>query len=290
MKKYESLGALLIDYRKVNNMSQADFAANINVDTRTVQRWEKNETLVKSEKENEIAIETLLPYQLIRNLNASIVIPTFYDFRIRKYSLSELSTELPNASWFKERMNDFTERIRPIELESDIEYIMRDMQSHKHTPSLVSKALIREAVKLLPELNLIITDDSGYYSGHSIVFPINSITFERLKNREISEEQITIENLVNYKTQAHPIFYNYDTTADCNDNIFHLAHYYFNFFSDLPTDNYDFCSFTIRYDSYLLNEQLGLEIVWEDKKKQNKLGLEAPPRFYKGNFNAFLFE
>ena len=41
MKKYKSLGELLIDYRKENELSQFDFAAQVNVDVRTVQRWEK---------------------------------------------------------------------------------------------------------------------------------------------------------------------------------------------------------------------------------------------------------
>ena len=87
MKKYNSLGQLFIDYRAFNNMSQADFANLVEVDVRTVQRWEKDVTLIKSEKEEDIVMETLLPYQMIRNLNATISIPTYYDFKLRKYSL-----------------------------------------------------------------------------------------------------------------------------------------------------------------------------------------------------------
>ena len=64
MKKYNSLGELLIDFRKENDLSQSDFAAQMNVDVRTVQRWEKDETLIKPEKEKALADDTLLPYHV----------------------------------------------------------------------------------------------------------------------------------------------------------------------------------------------------------------------------------
>lgn len=290
MKLYHSLGELLHDYRKDTSITQANFAANLNIDIRTVQRWENDETLIKSEKEKDIVLETLLPYQLIRNLNAAVPISTFYDFRLRKYSLTKLNNELPDATWLKARINDFTKRIKTIENELDINHIIKDIKNEfqKHTPKPINKNLIQEATKLLPELNLIIKDDSGYYAGHSIVFPINSSTFEKLKNREISEDEIKLKDLVNYKTQKNPIFYNFDITADCNDNIFYIAHHYFNFFLSLQNKDYEYCSFTIRHDSIKLNKQFGLHIAWEDKEMQKARGLEAPPRFYVGNFKEFL--
>jgi len=50
MKKYTSLGELLQDYIKGNNIPQADFARRLNVDIRTVQRLGNNQTLIKPEK------------------------------------------------------------------------------------------------------------------------------------------------------------------------------------------------------------------------------------------------
>ena len=288
MKEYTSLGELLQDYREDNNLSQADFSGVLNIDIRTLQRWEKDHTLIKPEKEDDIVLKTLLPYQLIRNLNAAVPIPTYYDFRIRKYSLTPLTTEIPDASWLKEDINNFFDGIFAIRDKADIDLILRDIQLHNHSPSIVSKELIKEAIKLLPELNLIITDDSGYYAGHSLVFPINAATFKKLKNREISEEALQIKDLVNPKNQEQPIFYNYDITADCNDHIFYIAHQYLNFFVNLQKVDYYFCAFSIRHDSYHLNEQLGLKLVWEDKKAQKERALLAPPRFYTGDFKEFL--
>jgi len=70
MKKYTSLGTLLIDFRAYKNMSQAELASKFDVDIRTIIRWEKNETLLKSDKEEDMVDITFIPYQVIRNLNA----------------------------------------------------------------------------------------------------------------------------------------------------------------------------------------------------------------------------
>ena len=57
MKNYNQLGELLTDYRLFNNISQAEFAAAMNVDARTVIRWEMNQSLLKPEKEKELALK-----------------------------------------------------------------------------------------------------------------------------------------------------------------------------------------------------------------------------------------
>jgi transcriptional regulator with XRE-family HTH domain len=288
MKKYVSLGGLLIDYRRENELSQNDLAAQVNVDVRTVQRWEKDETLIKPEKEKELADDTLLPYQLIRNLNASSPIPTYYDFRIRKYSLTRLNNELPDADWFKERMGELSERVRRIEPENDIEILRRDLKTQKYGEGPLRLNLLKQAQEYLPELNLIIMDPYGNYSGHSLFFPISELCHRKLIRREIRPDQIRAEDLVNYRNRERPIFLNYDVTADCNDNVFFLGHQILAFFLDLPADDYIFCSYTSRYDSYKLNQQMKLELVWEDPIEKDALGLEYHPRLYEGNLNAFL--
>lgn len=288
MKKYTSIGELLRDYREDCKMSQADFAAKVNVDIRTVHRWEKNITLLNPEKEDALVQETLLPHQLIRNLNSSITIPTYYDFRIRKYSLNNVSTKLPNAFWFKEQIDITTDRIKPINFEDDIEYIMKYMQFHKNPSDIVNRQIIQEAIKMLPELNVIINDDSGYYAGHCICFPLKLESYEKLKNREILESQLSIKDLANYKTQSEPIIYEYDISADCNDNIFYIVTYLFRFFNNLSGSKYIYSALTSRSDSLELAKHIGLKIIWEDKTELEKLGLEVPLRFMEGNFKDFL--
>lgn len=286
MKQYLSIGQLLIDYRHDRDMSQLDLSTSINVDVRTIQRWEKDITLIKPDKEKEIAEATLLPYQLIRNLNASVPIPTFYDFRIRKYSLTRLNNELPEAKWLKDRVKEIAKRIRTIDVNSDMDILRKDLLLQKNNREPISRNVLSRAIELLPDLNLIIMDDHNNYSGHCIVLPLKEEIYLKLKEKEMTETAIQVSDLANYKNMDKPVFFNYDITADCNDNIYYLAHTYLDFFNKLET-SYEYCSFTMRYDSFEINKQLGLQLVWEDEIQRDALGLEYHPRFYSGNFNNY---
>jgi len=288
MKKYLSLGELLIDYRNLNDLSQTDLAVQLNVDIRTVIRWEKDETLVKSEKEEELVEETFIPYQVIRNLNATVAIPTYYDFRIRKYSLAEISNELPETEWLKAQIEKPTERVRAIEFKSDIDSILRYSQFQHNLNKPLNRQLIIEAVKILPELNLIIVDDAGYYSGHCVVFSINSDTYKKLKDHEILEGEITLEDLTDFRKESKSIFHFYDVTADCNENTFYIAGAVLKFFKELQNEDYIVSSLTHRHDSYGLNTHLGLQLIWEDEEVRDILGVETQARFYEGDFKKFL--
>lgn len=252
-----SLGELLVDYRTMNNVPQTEFAARLNVDVRTVSRWEKDITLIKPEKEEELVEETFIPYQVIRNLNASVAIPTYYDFNIRKYALSEMTRELPEADWFFSHINQTTKRIRPIEFESDFENILRHTQFQYNSVAKIDKKLIREAARRLPELNLIIFDDAGYYSGHSVYFPLKYSSYLKLRNREIKEGELTIDDLDDYRNTEQPIFHNYDMAADCNENMFYLVAAVMRFFRDFAKDNYLYSSLVVRSDTRDINKNLG---------------------------------
>lgn len=289
MKKYSTMGELLVDYRKISKISQADFGAKLRVDIRTIQRWENGSTLIKPEKEEDLVNETLLPYQLIRNLNASVPIPTYYNFSLRKYSLSKLTNKLPEVQWFKRNLNIATKRIRTLDYEADIDYIVRYMKYHKTiTKSL--REVIRESVRLLPEMNLIITDDSGYYSGHSLIFPLKHEAYEKLKSRQINEQELTVHDLTAHRKLDRPIFFGFDITADSNDNNFYISSQLLRFVRDKPNQKYLFCSIPIRYDNLELSEQMGLRIIWEGEKGKNEHGLDVFPRFQEGNFRNFLSE
>jgi len=289
MKRYHSIGELLLDYRKINRISQAEFAGKINVDSRTVQRWERGDTLIKSDKEEEIVNETFLPYQLIRNLNSEIVIPTYYDFRVRKYSSTEIFSKLPFAFWFKNELKSNHENVRKIDFDFDIQYLRKYINIQRDIPENIVQA-IKKACEILPELNLIVTDDSGYYSGHCIIFPISEACYERFLNKEMKEDEITVDDIVDYKTNDKIIFYNYDIAADNNFNLYFMVNTILFFFNKLKDKNYMYCGVATRYDSFDLNEQLGLTIIWQEQPTIDKIGQQVYPRFQSGDFKTFLSE
>ncbi len=288
MKKYLNIGDLLKDYRRYHSISQSDLASEFDVDIRTIIRWEKNETLLNPEKEEVMANVTFIPYQVIRNLNTPTQIPIFYDFDLRKYSLSSISSQLPNAEWIKSKIDVSTPRIRPIQYESDFENIIR-FTALQHNPlKSTNIKLMMEAAKLLPELNIIILDQSGYYSGHCVYFPLSLTTYHDIRSRAIQEFDLQPEHLVNYRHQDTPVFYCHSITADCNENFFYIIGTVLKFYRDTPLKNYVYALLTSRYDSHHMSEQLGVEVVWEDFDIQKKEHLPAEPRLVEGNFNAFL--
>jgi transcriptional regulator with XRE-family HTH domain len=288
MKKYSTLGEILIDFRNRNGLSQIDLASKFDIDVRTVSRWERNETLLRPEKEEEMADITFIPHQVIRNLNTSYPIPTYYDFDLRKYSLSSISRELPEANWIKVKIDKTTERLRTIDSEKDIESIIRFIKLQKNPQKAINKSLIMEATKIFPTLNLFITDTYGNYAGHCVYFPISTETYQKIKNKTMLENELTVAHLVDYKTEKTPVFYCHSITADCNENFFFIIGEVLMFFRDTPLKNYIYALLTSRYDSYGMSEQLGVKMIWEDKKAQQELGMLAPPRLYEGNFKKFL--
>tara|TARA_R100001369_G_scaffold82098_1_gene113640 strand:- start:1452 stop:2327 length:876 start_codon:yes stop_codon:yes gene_type:complete len=288
MKTYNYVGELFMDYRRFNKLSQTEFASILNVDLRTVQRWEKNLTLIKSEKEEDIVLATLMPYQLIHNLNAAVPLPTFYDFNTRKYSLSKQTNALPKLSWYLDQINITTNTLRTIDFDFDIKHLSQFIDSQKRDKSYVNNELIKEAIRLLPELNFVFTGKAGYYAGHCIVLPLKENIYIKLRNRELSNKDLRASHLTNCRLKEQPIFYRYDITGDCNDTIFYVMASFFRFFRDFENKNYIMCGYIERDDSYNLNLQVGLKVVWEDKVLQEELGLIAPPRFVEGNFNDYL--
>lgn len=287
MKKYFSLGELLVDYRAFAGLSQADFAARLDVDPRTVQRWEKDDTLIKQDKEKDIVIETLFPYQVIRNLNAPVPIPTYYDFKIRKYALNEIDCEVPDADWFKDQLDQDTDRIRSINFEEDFHYLDRYMEFYKDMPNNLLQ-VVRESVQRVPQVNNIIFDDSGYYAGHSIVFPITKEAHDKIMNKEMTEQDLTLQDMVDYKTQNTPVFFNFDLMADCNDNMYFLVNRLINFLQSLPDQKYINAACSIREDTFDLITKAGIKVIWSGEEVTNSWGHRFTKRFHTGNYNDFL--
>jgi len=288
MKRYYAFSELLIDYRKFYKLSQLDFSNNIKVDLRTVQRWEKDLTLISSDKEEDFVLETLMPYQLVRNLNAKVPIPTFYDFKIRKYSLDELTNDLPKAEWFKEHINLKSNQLRPIDFDYDKKYLRKFIKKAKKDSHILNESLLKRATILLPELNNIFTSESGFYSGHSIILPLKESAYQKLKNRTIQNKDLNESDLVDYRTLDKPIFYNYDISGDCNDTIYYIIAAFLRFFKEIEETDYLFCTYNDREDGFKLNKQTGLKIVWEDKELHKSLGTTYTPRFMEGNYRQFL--
>jgi len=287
MKKYNNLGDLLIDYRNLYGISQHDFAADLDIDVRTVQRWEKNATLVKIEKEADLVKSTFLPHQLIRNLNSITPIPTFFDFRIRKYSLTELNNNLPDVKEIKKFIDFPSNQLSPINIETDLDYVNRYIDFQYEDKNIVSNEVLKQAIKLIPNANLLLTDMAGSYAGHCTTLPISQEAYQKLRDRTMTNNELKCSDLVDYRSQSKPIFYGYNITADSNDGVYYIMGGALKFFRDLDCDDYLYCAISNRHDSITTVDRLGMKTIWNIEQDIVNRKSNGNLRFFEGNFKDF---
>ena len=285
MKKYSTLGELLSDYREANNLSQADLGAILDVDTRTISRWEKNETLIKPDKEKDFVEKLSIPYQVIRNLNSDYPISVYYDIKLRTYSFSAFMKKAPSASWYKSDMVFDTDRIRLISNDTDIQFV-EDIQEMNKNPKPLKPEIIKEASKMLPELNLILMDQSGFYAGHISFLPLKYETYLKIRNHEINEGSLTLADLNNSILQKPLVFYYYSMYADSMENAYYLVNQLLAYFKEKQFEDYIFAGISYRDNKIKILKEMGLKAIWEEP-----LGEDSENRavFMEGNLDMFLF-
>ncbi len=130
---------------------------------------------------------------------------------MRKYSFTEISIGLPNVESYKEHLKLVSPSVHRIkdDSESHIDEIIKYQINLLKTHKPVTKTLIKEAAKQLPELNLTLYDNAGFYAGHCVVLPIPKTIHHKLKNRTLHESAIKPTDLVNYKTNDKTVFFAY---------------------------------------------------------------------------------
>lgn len=253
MNKYSSIGELLKGYRSLNKISQIDLALEFDIGICAIHRWAKNISSLKADKEEEMVDITFIPYQVTRNLSAPVAIPTFFDFELRKYSLSAIVNELPNPNWAKSKMDYSTERLRTILHKSDMDDIIRCSLVQKHISNLILKELTLRAVALLRELNTILFDSSGYYAGHIGIFPISQSCYAKIRDRLSNKEYSSELDFIDYKKEETPVFYAYALRTDCNENLFYIAGAVLKFFSELENNFF--------YTPAMHQEMIGMSLI-----------------------------
>jgi len=264
VKQYQSLGELLTDFRKHRGMTQLQLAVALGVEPRTLSRWENNDTLVKPEKEKDLVLQTFIPYQVIRNLNAAVPIPVFYNFEIRKYSLSTINNRPPTAAEFKSHIKAVSPRVRPIQSVEDIHSILEFYHGLDRRATMIGDAVITESVRVLPELNLILEDQAGYYAGHCVFFPISLLTYNLLKNKELDESKLSAADLVHYARHDHPVMYAYSIYADCNENLYFMMAAALRFLKKHHLDDGIIGGLAKRKDGLDTIIGMGFKTIWKE--------------------------
>ena len=280
MQKFESLGQILIAYRKFAGLSQTDLGVLLNVDNRTIIRWEKNTTLLKADKEEELADSTFIPYQVIRNLNAPIAIPTFYDFVLRKYATHEVFSTVPHADWLRTLPPISTQRFNPIKTAKEIELIKKCLKLQGKNTDRIKEEVLLRAADLFPQLNFVLYENTGFYAGHCLILPLKKEVYQKIKVKIIHPLEIRPQDLLNPQ-QNEVVYFGLDFNADSNENLFHLTAPIRHYFTTKNSPSL-YASFTSRPDTGMLNKQFGNELIWEHQHEWDNV----PVKLFEQTFEA----
>ena len=268
MKKYSTLAELLFDYRNYYRLSQYDFAAKLDVDARTVIRWEKNESLVKQEKEVDFVRILGIPHQVIRNLNTENPIPIYFDFFRRVYSFTRFSQKVLSNSVFILDPEIDTDRIHLISSEKDIEFISYIHKLHKNYSPLKAELLLK-AAQIVPELNLVLYSHSGFCAGHISILPLKYSSYLKIRNHEMLERNLDFNDLTFDLNNSPQVFYYYSLYADSVDNSYYLINRVLFHFKNTNYKEYIFAGISRVKQRIDLFKEMGLNVIWEKQMEKD---------------------
>ena len=172
MRRYETLGQLLEDFRQLNNMTKSQMAKWIDVDLKSYTRWQKNRSPIHTANIDVLAEKAKIPFEVLFRLNHEY--PTLYDVVTHRYTNCPFDTDFVNRDILQERLF-YTEEegnLTPIRNPKDIHEVTECPFPLYFRKGGASQAVMLCSFKALPELNLILRDPVGYYSGHLICFPL----------------------------------------------------------------------------------------------------------------------
>jgi transcriptional regulator with XRE-family HTH domain len=284
MKKYKSLGELIKDYRLYNKMSKVKLAKMLNVDVRSITRWESEEKLIDPSIVEDVARKLFIPFQVIHNLNSKHPVPVYYNISNRTFALEFILTQLPSV-FFKYEMQNFKIETFPIIEDEDFEFLS-SIQILNNNSNLINKNILRAAAKNLPELNFILKDQQGFYAGHVSMIHLKYSTYLKIRDKKMLESQIAFEDLETViNNEKLNVFYFYSIYADSLPNSFYLLHKILLFFKKRKLKKYIIAGISYREGKVKLLEEIGFKKVWVDRSYGEK---EIMATFLEGDFEKFL--
>jgi len=285
MKKYNSLSEFIIDYREFQNMTQLDLAVKLNVDTRTISRWEKSDSRIHPDKEDDFSEALFIPYQVIHNLNSEHPISIFYDMESRTYSFSLIGTQIANAEMFRSELPVEEERIHQLTEDEDVQFI-NGIRALRTGSSPIDTKLIKKAAGLLPELNLVIFDQSSFYAGHVSFLPLKPSAYDKIKDKSIIESELTADDLETDSTNSPKIFYFYSLYGDSISHAYYLMNRVLQHFKVHGFDDYLVAGTAYHEIGVNVHREMGLKVVWEEKQKNEGHPFRV---LMEGNYDMYLF-
>jgi len=264
MKRYTNLPELLKDYREYKGIAQIDLAGLLDVDVRTVNRWEKGVSLIKPDKEKQFAEALFIPFMVIRHLNSETPLPVYYSFEDRVYSLNAFGKKIVDSKFFLVDVPVDDQDVKVPEGSEDYEFINTIAELREKVP-YASERMLKKAAFLLPELNMILFDQAGTYAGCMVVFPLKQRVYEKIKSGEMTEDMISERDIVDNTKREPFVYFYYVLYADSLNSTFYLVKHLFSHLKK-SSDKYSdvFAGFSCKENQIKLLTDIGFDKAWEE--------------------------
>ena len=271
MKRYTNLSDFLIDYRKFKGIAQIDLAGMLDVDVRTVNRWEKGVSLIKPDKEKIFAEELFIPYMVIRHINSETPISVYYNFEDRVYSLNALGKKIIDSSFFRMVLPVDDQDVAVPSHREEFDFI-NTIAGIRGKGIYASDKMIKKAAGLIPELNMVLFDQAGTYAGAMVILPLKQKVYEKIRSEEMPESSITERDIVDSLGREPFVYFYYVLYADSIQSTFYLVKHLFTYLKN-KRDEYNnvIAGFSCKENQINLLTDIGLHKAleeFEDDKKR----------------------
>lgn len=196
MRQYESFQTLMTEYRKSKNQSQGALAGKLGISERTYGRWERGDGGLGRDELLNLARVTRIPVEVL--LRLSFGYPTLYNVQTHRYSTCAFDQDFVNEKVLRDRLlsTAWEGHVHSLGPESPYSETVATFFRPAFPNALhSSKATIRTAADMAPNLNLIVLDPFEVYSGHVMCFPVRDQAYEDLLSEKLKEADLAPEHL-----------------------------------------------------------------------------------------------
>lgn len=209
---YKTLGSLIKAYRQWKDISQETLSSTIGISVRELQNWESDRRRARIENIHDLAEVTGIPMQVCVALNADQ--PIWYSLQKRRFAYSSLEAQYFHKEFFRYQEisgNKTFARGKLITTDKQIRKILTCHRELYRAKNILDGDIIKEAIALLPDVNLIYIDSAGHYMGHNIFLPLKKEVYQLLLQQEDFELFLTPKSLSDIITLREGVFFNYST-------------------------------------------------------------------------------
>lgn len=289
LKRYSNLGTLLSDYRDTLGIKQAVLAAEINVDPKTLSRWE-NQNNPGQENLLRLAQRTLFPFELLVRLAHGI--PTLYNVTSHRMAYSTFDTDFINKKLLRDELFDAGADI-DIEITHASESLADVLKHKRHIYSKkrwVADEVLARASTLAATVNLVARGHHGTYVGHLFTLPLKKTAHHELRTQKRHEGDIASADLITPDSPDLGTLHIYSFHASTSHVAYailqHLVRALMLSWEHLVECDCSLTRYPVTEDGLELSTKMGLKQVFADPREHTRFKTEIIPEFREARFGS----